>query len=86
MDKYIRIRFYFKSQIIECFDVRDLKSEFQHVEEKMRLAVESLHYPGLSRSQAAAQDQSGDSSGDSGRWSVTSGGGSSDLRGFYPRF
>ena len=82
MDKYIRIRFYFKSQIIECFDVRDLKSEFQHVEEKMRLAVESLHYPGHSQSEAetGALDQSEDSSGDSGRWSVTSRG-SSDLRG-----
>ena len=64
--------------------VRDLKSEFQHVEEKMRLAVESLHYPerlnpGLSQSgpEAWALDQSGD--GDSGRWSV-----SSSDRGYYP--
>ena len=49
----------------------------------MRLAVESLNYPERlgsvsSQSEAGAGDQSGD--GDSGRWSVTSGGGG----GYYP--
>ena len=45
-----------------CVCARDLKSEFQHVEERMRLAVEALSYGDrLASSAASAASEPGDS-------------------------